>query len=105
MTELWELLQFLFLGLFQGFTEPIPISSSGHLKIVQAFMDLDLPGGLTFEAFINFGSLLAVLVVYGKASFHSSTMLLTMCLKRMKNTKVILRIYYCWSLLRFQQVY
>lgn len=68
-TELWELLQFLFLGLFQGFTEPIPISSSGHLKIVQAFMDLDLPGGLTFEAFINFGSLLAVLVVYRKDIF------------------------------------
>ena len=69
MTELWELLQFLFLGLFQGFTEPIPISSSGHLKIVQAFMDLDLPGRLTFEAFITFGSLLAVLVVYRKDIF------------------------------------
>ncbi len=69
MADLWEILQFLLLGLFQGFTEPIPISSSGHLKIVQALMEIELPGAITFEAFINFGSLLAVLAVYRKDIF------------------------------------
>ncbi|WP_027964943.1 undecaprenyl-diphosphate phosphatase [Halalkalibacillus halophilus] len=65
MTEIYELLKFFLLGLFQGFTEPIPISSSGHLVMLQSLMDIDLPG-LTFEAFINFGSLIAVLIVYRK---------------------------------------
>lgn len=64
MEELIEILKYLFLGLFQGFTEPIPISSSGHLMIVRHLMEIDLP--ITFEGFINFGSLIAVLIVFRK---------------------------------------
>lgn len=33
-----EILKFLFLGLLQGFTEPIPVSSSGHLMLAQHFL-------------------------------------------------------------------
>ncbi|MET2869582.1 undecaprenyl-diphosphate phosphatase [Exiguobacterium profundum] len=51
------------LGLIQGFTEPIPISSSGHLVIFQELFNIDLPG-LSFEVFVNFASLLAVLTIY-----------------------------------------
>ncbi|MFC7062783.1 undecaprenyl-diphosphate phosphatase [Halobacillus seohaensis] len=63
MEELWLILKYLFLGIFQGFTEPIPISSSGHLVIVQKLMDLDLKG-YGFEVLVNFGSLIAVLIIY-----------------------------------------
>ncbi len=59
------LLLFIFLGLLQGFTEPLPISSSGHLVLAQHFLDVDLPG-LTFEIMVNFGSLIAILVFYRK---------------------------------------
>ncbi|SEU03400.1 undecaprenyl-diphosphatase [Salinibacillus kushneri] len=65
MNELWVLLQYLFLGLFQGFTEPIPISSSGHLLLLRYLMDLENLK-ITFEGFLNFGSLLAVLLIYRK---------------------------------------
>ncbi|TFB22028.1 UDP pyrophosphate phosphatase [Filobacillus milosensis] len=65
MVDFLELLKFLFLGLFQGFTEPIPISSSGHLVILRELMSIDM-SGLGFEVFVNFGSLLAVLIVYRK---------------------------------------
>lgn len=61
--KLLLLIQYLFLGIFQGFTEPIPISSSGHLVILRDLFNLDA-GGLTFEVFVNFGSLIAVLLVY-----------------------------------------
>lgn len=64
MQEIFELLKYLFLGVFQGFTEPIPISSSGHLMIVRHLMEIKLP--ITFEGFINFGSLIAVLIVLDK---------------------------------------
>src|SRR5690625_2567714 len=63
MAELIELIKYIFLGLFHGVTEPIPVSSSGHLVIVRSLMDLNLPG-ISFEAFINFGSLIAVIAVY-----------------------------------------
>lgn len=66
MEDLWLLLKYLFLGLLQGFTEPIPISSSGHLVIVKDLFDVSVAGNLSFEVLVNFGSLLAVLAVYRK---------------------------------------
>ncbi|TLS37825.1 undecaprenyl-diphosphate phosphatase [Pseudalkalibacillus caeni] len=63
MEELFELLKYAFLGLLQGFTEPIPISSSGHLEIAERLFDLKIEG-LSFSVLMNFASLLAVLLIY-----------------------------------------
>ncbi|UTW70132.1 hypothetical protein KHA80_05580 [Anaerobacillus sp. HL2] len=63
MEELIILLKYLLLGIFQVITEPIPISSSGHLVLLQEKIGIDLPG-LTFELIVNFASLLAVLIIY-----------------------------------------
>ncbi|GAA0454978.1 undecaprenyl-diphosphate phosphatase [Alkalibacillus silvisoli] len=65
MAELIEIIRFIFLGVFQGFTEPIPVSSSGHLVMLRSMLGVDDPG-ITFEAFINFGSLIAVIMIYRK---------------------------------------
>lgn len=58
---LW--MKYLFLGMFQGLTEPIPVSSSGHLQLAQYFFGLNIEG-MTFELLVNSASLLAVLVIY-----------------------------------------
>jgi undecaprenyl-diphosphatase len=55
-------------GLVQGLTEFLPISSSGHLVIVPAFletlgMDIDTPS-LAVSAVLHLGTLLAVLVYF-----------------------------------------
>ncbi|WP_101843469.1 undecaprenyl-diphosphate phosphatase [Halobacillus sp. Marseille-P3879] len=63
MEQIWMIIKYLFLGIFQGFTEPIPISSSGHLVILQDLMNLRIEG-LEFEVMVNFGSLIAVLIIY-----------------------------------------
>ncbi|KHE69463.1 undecaprenyl-diphosphate phosphatase [Halobacillus sp. BBL2006] len=63
MEEIWILIKYLFLGIFQGFTEPIPISSSGHLVILQDIIGMEFEG-LQFEVLVNFGSLIAVLIIY-----------------------------------------
>ncbi|UFJ42051.1 undecaprenyl-diphosphate phosphatase [Brevibacillus humidisoli] len=55
--------KYVFLGLLQGFTEPIPISSSGHLVIAEHLLGLRVEG-LGFEVLVNFASLLAVLLIY-----------------------------------------
>lgn len=61
--EFWLLVKYVILGVFQGITEPIPISSSGHLVILQELFGVEIKG-LSFEILVNFGSLIAVLVIY-----------------------------------------
>ncbi len=60
-----SLIEAIILGLIQGITEPLPISSSGHLEILQEFMKLD-NSDLTYEVFLNFGSLIAIVILYRK---------------------------------------
>ncbi len=65
MDQLWLTIKFLLLGLFQGLTEPIPISSSGHLLIAQYFLDVEIEGSVsTFALLVNTASLIAVLIIY-----------------------------------------
>lgn len=65
MEQLWLTIKFLLLGLFQGLTEPIPISSSGHLLIAQYFLDVEIEGSVsTFALLVNTASLIAVLIIY-----------------------------------------
>jgi undecaprenyl-diphosphatase len=61
--DLIEVIKYLFLGLFQGFTEPIPISSSGHLEIAEHFLGLEIEG-MSFALLVNTASLIAVLIIY-----------------------------------------
>lgn len=63
--DLLTLLKYIFLGLLQGVTEPIPISSSGHLVLAQYFLGIETKK-LTFELLVNAGSLIAVLIIYRK---------------------------------------
>lgn len=53
----------LFLGIVQGLTEFLPISSSGHLRIVPALAGWDDPG-TAFTAVIQLGTMAAVLLYF-----------------------------------------
>jgi len=55
--------QAIVLGLVQGLTEFLPISSSGHLRIVPALAGWEDPGA-AFTAVTQFGTMLAVLVYF-----------------------------------------
>ncbi len=57
------ILKLIILAIIQGLTEPLPISSSGHLVIMEELMGLELPG-FSFELFLNFGSLIGVVVFF-----------------------------------------
>lgn len=60
------LLKYLILGIIQGFTEPLPISSSGHLRIFKSIFNSEVLSDMNFEIIVNFGSLVAILVLYRK---------------------------------------
>jgi undecaprenyl-diphosphatase len=51
------------LGIIQGLTEFLPVSSSGHLVLSEALLGLELPG-VTFEVVVHLATLFAVLWVY-----------------------------------------
>jgi undecaprenyl-diphosphatase len=56
-----ELLEAIFLGIVQGLTEFLPVSSSGHLLLSQHFLGMDQGRfGLSFDAAIHTGTVLAV---------------------------------------------
>ncbi|MEX0591486.1 MAG: undecaprenyl-diphosphate phosphatase [Xanthobacteraceae bacterium] len=60
---LGTLIEAVLLGLLEGFTEFIPVSSTGHLLLAGHFLGFKNPGK-TFEVLIQLGSILAVVVVY-----------------------------------------
>ena len=57
-------LKAILLGLVQGLTEFLPVSSSGHLKLMQYFLKTTETAGGTFDIFLHLGTLLAVLVYF-----------------------------------------
>ena len=57
------LLEAFFLGLLEGFTEFLPVSSTGHLLLAGHFLGFHSEGN-TFEVMIQLGAVLAIVVVY-----------------------------------------
>ena len=57
------MLQSIILGIVQGLTEFLPISSSAHLRIVPAFFGWDDPGA-GFTAVVQLGTMLAELIYF-----------------------------------------
>ena len=58
-----SVLEALLLGVVQGLTEFLPVSSSGHLVLGQALLGIDAPG-VAFEVVLHLATLTAVLWVY-----------------------------------------
>jgi undecaprenyl-diphosphatase len=58
--KLWES---ILLGVIQGLTEFLPVSSSGHLVLTERLLGLPL-NNLSFEVVVHLGTLVAVLLVF-----------------------------------------
>lgn len=58
-----HLLKALFLGIIEGLTEFLPISSTGHLILFGDWIDFASGEARVFEVVIQFGAILAVMLV------------------------------------------
>lgn len=59
-----EIIDSFLLGLIQGLTEFLPISSSGHLVLGKALLGGEMEKSITFEVVVHFGTLCSILLYY-----------------------------------------
>ena len=59
-----QILKSLVLGLVEGLTEFLPVSSTGHLLLLQHFFGLDGEANKTFAVLVQLGAILAILLAY-----------------------------------------
>ena len=64
-----SLLQSIVMGLIQGLTEFLPVSSSGHLAIFKNIFQVNTETGILFDILLHLGTLVAIFAVYYRDIF------------------------------------
>ncbi len=89
------ILESILLGIVQGITEFLPVSSSGHLAILQNLFHVETNGSMLFDIMLHLGTLVAVFAVYRKDIWRMITEALAMAADLCSNlrTWVLNRIH------------
>ena len=97
-----KLIQYIVLGFIQGFTEPLPISSSGHILILKSILE-KFNGSINIDFEIlatmtNFGSLLAIFLIFREDIFKliSSFFKYLFNKESRKDNNIKFDYKYCW---------
>ncbi len=71
MLEIIEIIKVIFLGIVEGITEWLPISSTGHMLLVDEFIKMDVSSSFKemFFVVIQLGAILAVVLLFWKKMF------------------------------------
>ena len=81
-----NIIKYIILAIIQGITEPLPISSSGHIILFKAIFNTTIFNSLNYEIITNFGSFVAIFLLFFK-DIKQITKELIMYLLHHKNNK------------------
>ena len=97
-----DLLVYLILGIFQGLTEPIPVSSSGHILIIQTLLQkaatevtIDFS---TLATITNLGSLVAIIILFREKIFDLVKSFFTYMFQKDSRKKLKQDYNHCWKI-------
>ena len=97
-----DLLVYLILGIFQGLTEPIPVSSSGHILIIQTLLQkaatevtIDFS---TLATITNLGSLDAIIILFREKIFDLVKSFFTYIFQKDSRKKLKQDYNHCWKI-------
>lgn len=65
-----SLLQAVIMGVIQGLTEFLPVSSSGHLALAKILLHMETDTGILFDVLLHLGTLIAIFVAFYKDIFR-----------------------------------
>ena len=65
-----NILKSILLGLVQGLTEFLPVSSSGHLAIFGKILGTNLDSEIYFNVLLHLGTLIAIIIVFHEDIWH-----------------------------------
>ena len=83
--SIWQSILF---GIIQGLTEFLPVSSSGHLALMQELFNTDCgEGSLSFSVLLHLGTLCAVFIVYRRDIAELIRAFFTLCAKLIKGQR------------------
>ena len=95
MIGIGDLLKYLILGVIQGITEPLPISSSGHLALISKLFNFTI-NDLNYEIITNFGSFIAIFIIFYKDIIKLIKGFLTYIFNKDKRKENETIFKYCW---------
>ena len=97
-----NLLVYIILGIIQGLTEPIPVSSSGHVLIIQTLLQkvaTDVTIDFSILATItNLGSLVAIIILFREKIFKLVKSFFTYIFQKDSRKKLKKDYNHCWKI-------
>ncbi len=87
---------YIILGIIQGFSEPLPISSSGHIYLFKNIFNTNMFNDLNFEIVANFGSFLAILFIFRKEIIDLITAFFKYIFDKKNRSQYKNKFKYCW---------
>ncbi len=89
-----EIIKSIILGIIQGLTEFLPVSSSGHLVLAKYYLNMQVDSNVAFEVFLHLGSVLAVIIYFRKDIIELLTSLIKFKEKDKRNVNNRETVFY-----------